>query len=114
MKDNKLHEGMAVQRMKETISMGLGFAGAHDRRTFQFTYALGSTVKGGAAIDRCQKKAIIRKRKRMAQKKDAGAKQADVGGAETDAITDFPEGATLISKFPKSNDISLINRYGFS
>ena len=56
--------------------------------------------RGGDAIDRCQKKAIVRKRKRTARKEDAGAEQADVGGPETDAITDLPEGGTLLSKLP--------------
>ena len=36
----------------------------------------------------------------MARKEDGGAEQADVSGAETDAITDLPLRATLISKLP--------------
>ena len=38
--------------------------------------------------------------KRAARKDDRGAEQADVSGAETDAITDLPLRATLISNVP--------------
>ena len=38
--------------------------------------------------------------KRAARKDDGGAEQADVSGAETDAITDLPLRATLISNVP--------------
>ena len=48
----------------------------------------------------CQKKAIICKRKWMAWKEDTRAEQADVGGAETNTITNLPEEGALISKFP--------------
>ena len=51
-------------------------------------------------IDGCQKKAFIRKWKQAARKDDGGAEQADVSGAETDAITDLPLRATLISNVP--------------